>query len=113
MRPGQVDRSTAVAVATRQAAAPRDAEDWSSRLFAGLRVAAVPASVREALASALGEMGVEAEYFLALLRSFGGPGPQPHAKIDDQARMVVLQTREFVRAGAAEPNIDGDDRRNA
>jgi hypothetical protein len=42
--------------------------DWDGRLYAGLRVACVPAAIRQDLTHALGEAGVEAEFYLRLPR---------------------------------------------
>jgi|SRR5690348_5265770 len=44
------------------------ASDWESRLYAGLRVACVPPAIRQDLTHALGEAGVEAEFYLRLPR---------------------------------------------
>ncbi|MBF6591262.1 MAG: hypothetical protein IVW57_12150 [Ktedonobacterales bacterium] len=46
--------------------------NWDWRLHAGLRVACVPTEARSALAQALGEAGVEAEFFLVLVQRFPG-----------------------------------------
>lgn len=42
--------------------------DWDGRLYTGLRVASVPAAIRQNLTHALGEAGVEAEFYLRLPR---------------------------------------------
>ncbi len=105
MRSGQTDRPLMVAVAhataPRPAVGPRDMGDWDARLFAGLRVAAVPSAVRGALASALGEVGVEAEHFFALLRSFGGLGIQPHARGEVFLLRLEAAARRLYGSGAA------------
>jgi hypothetical protein len=46
---------------------------WETRIYPGVQVAGVSLAARSALASALGEAGVEAEYFLTLLATFPGP----------------------------------------
>jgi hypothetical protein len=51
-------------------AGPAIVAGWDQRLYAGLRVACVPEDVRAALARALGDVGVEAEHFLALATTF-------------------------------------------
>ncbi|MGO8948757.1 MAG: hypothetical protein ACLQUY_14115 [Ktedonobacterales bacterium] len=53
---------------------------WETRLYSGLRMACVPHEVRATLASALGTLGVEAEYFLLLLASFPGDARPSHAR---------------------------------
>lgn len=63
------------AVNQQQALASQDTTStWDRRLYAGLRVSCVPAEVRATLAEALGNIGVEAEFFLLLVDSFPGPG---------------------------------------
>src|SRR5215469_2480023 len=59
--------------------APRSSA-WEGRLYAGLRVGHVPSEIRTALTATLGELGVEAEYFLALIEGFPGMPPYPHAR---------------------------------
>jgi hypothetical protein len=52
---------------------------WETHIYPGVQVADVSLAARSALASALGEAGVEAEYFLLLLTSFAGadqPAPE-------------------------------------
>jgi hypothetical protein len=72
---GLVRPAGAIASRTRltQAAAPAVAgppATWDRRLYAGLRVACVPEEVRATLASALGDIGVDAEHFLTLVDRF-------------------------------------------
>jgi hypothetical protein len=43
---------------------------WETRLYLGIRVASVPQNVRLQLAQALGGVGVEAEFFVALANTF-------------------------------------------
>src|SRR6185437_15624597 len=52
------------------------APHWDQRLYAGVRVEAVPAERRAALVRAVGALGVEAEYFLATVRAFLAPAPR-------------------------------------
>jgi hypothetical protein len=57
---------------------------WETHIYPGVQVADVPLTARAALASALGEAGVEAEYFLLLLTSFPGadqPAPETAAQL--------------------------------
>jgi hypothetical protein len=57
---------------------------WETRIYPGVQVAEVSRAARAALASALGEAGVEAEYFLLLLASFPGadqPAPETAAQL--------------------------------
>jgi hypothetical protein len=55
---------------------------WDLRLYAGLRVPCVQAEVRDALARALGDTGVEAEHILALMTNFVRVAP-PTKKTGD------------------------------
>jgi hypothetical protein len=57
---------------------PRDAApvadaSWDTRLYPGLHLAAVAPEISDTLTQVLGVMGVEAEYFLARVRSFTAP----------------------------------------
>src|SRR5215813_11930880 len=74
---------------------------WDRRLYAGLRVASVAAEAREGLAEALGEVGVEAEFFLLLVHGFGGPGLHPHARGESFLLRLEAAGRRIWRAGAA------------
>lgn len=58
-----------VTVASRAEVAESDGL-WETRLYVGIRVASVPQDVRLQLAQALGGVGVEAEFFVALANSF-------------------------------------------
>ena len=84
MGPGQVRQATQSAVAQHTPKTKQPARDesarWDTRLYQGLRVPNVSLETRNALASALGEMGVEAEFFLLLLNTFPGTGPHTHAR---------------------------------
>lgn len=76
---------------------------WESRLYAGLRMGRVPPDIRAALTGALGELGVEAEYFLALIQSFPGMPPYPHER--GEAFLLRLEAachRLIAVAGAVE-----------
>ena len=69
-------RLRAVRVTSRPAfAAPRAEADesgglWETRLYVGTRVTSVPQDTRLKLAQALGGVGVEAEFFVALANTF-------------------------------------------
>lgn len=58
---------------------PRESA-WEKRLYAGLRISSVLPEIRAKLTGVLGELGVEAEYFLALIESFPGVPPYPHER---------------------------------
>jgi hypothetical protein len=58
-----------VAVASR-ADAGESGGLWETRLYVGIRVASVPQDIRLQLAQALGGVGVEAEFFVALANAF-------------------------------------------
>jgi hypothetical protein len=60
---------------------------WDGRLYVGLAVPCVPAPARSALTRALGEAGVEAEFFLALIQSFPPSAWHTHA----QGEILLLQ----------------------
>lgn len=86
MGPGGTRARISIApLRTRAISAPvtshvRHASVWEGRLYAGLRVSCVPPEIRAKLTGALGELGVEAEYFLALIQSFPGMPPHPHER---------------------------------
>jgi hypothetical protein len=100
-------------------------ERWDERLYPGLRVAAVPADVREALARALGVLGVEAEHFLALVGEFTAQPPRSACtraqgdlflrrleasgrRLVDAAQSFELATQAFLSAlEAARPDLRG------
>jgi hypothetical protein len=71
---------------------------WETHIYPGVQIARVSLATRAALASALGEAGVEAEYFLALLEVFPGseqPAPEVAERLYDAleawaARMPVV-----------------------
>ncbi len=62
-------------------------QGWERRLPTGLAVARVPAHARSPLVQALGEAGVEAEFFLALVQSFPATGQYTRA----QGEILLLQ----------------------
>ncbi|HLJ80358.1 MAG TPA: hypothetical protein VKT52_02655 [Ktedonobacterales bacterium] len=62
---------------------------WEERVYAGLRVVRVPPEIRASLTGALGELGVEAEYFLALIQGF--PGVPPYAHERGEAFLLRLE----------------------
>ena len=74
---------------------------WDARLYAGLSMPRVPADTRAQLASALGEIGVEAEFFLRQVGAL--PGPPPHAHVRGEAFLSQLEAagRRLSRASAA------------
>ncbi|HLZ22158.1 MAG TPA: hypothetical protein VKQ30_08550 [Ktedonobacterales bacterium] len=72
-------RVRVTAAPTRTADVQRESA-WEGRLYAGLRVSRVSPEIRAALTGAMGELGVEAEYFLALLQHFPGMPPYPHER---------------------------------
>jgi hypothetical protein len=72
--------------------------DWESHLYSGLRMAHVPGEVRAALASALGTMGVEAEYFLSLLTTFSGVDRPSHDLADTFLRRLDAAARRVYHA---------------
>jgi hypothetical protein len=66
--PGRAPHASTVQARDGHAGASMPASAWEGRLYAGLRVACVPAAVRQDLTHALGEAGVEAEFYLRLPR---------------------------------------------
>lgn len=74
---GSVPRDAMTASPTHQrsvnAAGNAPPQDWERRLYAGLRVACVPPEIRQDLTHALGEVGVEAEFYLRLPRELATP----------------------------------------
>ncbi|MGZ3581960.1 MAG: hypothetical protein ACXWP6_04370 [Ktedonobacterales bacterium] len=72
------------------ALAPQDTiATWDRRLYSGLRVNCVPAEVRAALAEALGNIGVEAEFLLMLVNAF--PDPQAPSRQHGEAFLLRLE----------------------
>jgi hypothetical protein len=81
------------------------ADRWEDRLYPGLRVGSVPADARDALAQALGTLGVEAEHFLALVRAFTAtPTSRPLSRqdadqflwqLDASGRRLIRSTEAF------------------
>lgn len=62
---------------------------WDRRLYAGLRVSCVPVEMRATLAEALGNIGVEAEFFLMLVNAF--PGPEAPSRSQGEAFLLRLE----------------------
>ncbi len=59
---------------------------WDARLYPGVDLRAIPTETRGQLAQALGALGVEAEYVLALVGPFVRPsGPRPAAALATRA----------------------------
>src|SRR5262249_3318708 len=73
---------------------------WDRRLYSGLRVTTVALEARETLAEALGEIGVESEFFLLLVNGFGGPGLHPHSLGESFLLRLEAAGRRIWRAGA-------------
>src|SRR5258706_8240986 len=71
--------ATATATAVWAGSAPRRAAGWERRLYAGLRIEGVPLEAHAALVQSLGEIGVEAEYFLGLVRALPTSHPSREA----------------------------------
>lgn len=93
---------------------------WDRRLYAGLRVSCVPVEVRATLAEALGNIGVEAEFFLMLVTAFPGPDAPTHAqgevfllrleaavlRIQHAAEALEFATQSYLTAlDAGYPNV--------
>lgn len=76
---------------------------WEGRLYAGLRLSCVPSDIRASLTGVLGELGVEAEYFLALMQGFPGMPPYPHERGETfLLRLEAACHRLITVAGALE-----------
>src|SRR5262249_28776519 len=74
------DGGVEVSMANAQTAPGGVPPGWETRIYSGVQVADVSLKSRSALASALGEVGVEAEYVLTLLAAFPDPDrPAPGA----------------------------------
>jgi hypothetical protein len=93
MNTGHTGRMQAIRTTGRPASvAPRAADAgssglWETRLYVGVRVVAVPQDVRLQLAKAFGGIGVEAEFFLALV----GGALQGWRGTHDQGQVFLLQ----------------------
>lgn len=107
MGPGQ-GRYPSAPVAPRLGSAPHitampatGVASWDARLYAGLSMPRVPADTRAQLASALGEIGVEAEFFLRQVGAL--PGLAPHTHMRGEAFLSQLEAagRRLSRASAA------------
>ena len=88
---------SASAVASESGAALR----WDNRLYQGLRVAAVEPEIRGALARALGEVGVEAEFFLLLVNGFPGAGRPTHVRGQAFLRQLEGAGQRLIAIAAA------------
>ena len=75
--------------------------NWERRLYAGVRITFVPSEIRAALAAALGELGVEAEYFLALIQAFPGDPPYQHERGEAFLLRLEAACRRLISVGAA------------
>src|SRR5512143_361481 len=62
----------------RHSAATLDTSGWDTRIYTGLSAHRVAPETRDALARALGAVGVEAEFLLILLDSFPGAARPDH-----------------------------------
>ena len=80
---------------TRSAAATTST-GWDVRLYPGLHLAALPQETSDALAQALGTLGVEAEYFLGLARSLGEPSP-PGTTLRERGERFLLAAEASAR----------------
>jgi len=74
---------------------------WDARLYPGLRVASVPPQARAALAQALGEMGVEAEFFLVTVDAFPAQRRYTHAQGEAFLRQLEASGQRIAHAAAA------------
>lgn len=83
------------------ALAPSTAFNWENRLFAGLRLRAIPQETRAALVATFGDIGVEAEHFLALVNDFPGQN-RPSRELADVFLMhLEASARRLSNAAAA------------
>jgi hypothetical protein len=81
---------------------------WEARIYPGAQVASVSLTARAALVSALGEAGVEAEYFLTLLATFPGsdqPAPEVAERLYDA--LEAWAARIFIVASSLEVATQG------
>lgn len=74
---------------------------WETRLPAALRLRSIPADVQGREVAALGAVGVEAEFFLRLLRDFPGRGPYTHAHGTALLMQLEAWAYRLIAAGAA------------
>ncbi len=79
------------------AVASANGAGWEQRLYTGLRMASVPGEVRAALANALGELGVEAEFFLLLINNFPGGGAPSRVRGESFLGRLEAAARRLVR----------------
>lgn len=92
------------AIGSASAAAPRipaASGGWETRLPSALRLSGIPTDVQARMIAALGAVGVEAEFFLRLLRDF--PGRGPHTRTQGAAFLAQLTAwaNRLIAAGAA------------
>ncbi len=73
---------------------------WDARLYPGLRVTSVPSQIRAALAQALGEMGVEAEFFLVAVDTFPAQRRYTHAQGETFLRQLEASGQRIAHAAA-------------
>jgi hypothetical protein len=114
--------ATATETAVWAGSAPRRAAGWERRLYAGLRIEGVPLEAHAALVQSLGEIGVEAEYFLGLVRALPTSHPSHEAgalflaklqaagqRLRRVAASLEVATQGFLSAlAAAHGDIPGD-----
>jgi hypothetical protein len=80
----------------KRSAATTASAGWDARLYPGLHLATLPQETGDALAQALGTLGVEAEYFLGLARSLGDPAP-PGTTPRERGERFLLAAEASVR----------------
>lgn len=83
------------------AAADTPSLDWEGRLYVGLRVACVPAAIRQDLMRALGEVGVEAEFYLRLPRELAAHSAWAPSVGEQFLRGLESSAGRLTRAAAA------------
>ena len=74
---------------------------WETRLPSALRLRGIPEDVQARMIAALGAAGVEAEFFLRLLRDFPGRGPFTRAHGTAFLTQLAAWANRVVAAGAA------------
>ncbi|MFI5273458.1 MAG: hypothetical protein ACHQ4H_10550 [Ktedonobacterales bacterium] len=109
MGPGQshaapVGMVTAALSRQRDTALPAHAtanSGWDARLPAGLRLPRMPVEMQARQIHALGEVGVEAEFFLRLLRDFPGGGRPTHTHGTAFLGQLEVWARRLIGSGGA------------
>jgi hypothetical protein len=95
---------------------------WEARIYPGLQLASAPPDVQQELASALGAVGVEAEYLLRLLADFpgaerpsGAAGEALLARVAAFAERLIplaeeleVATQSFINAVADDAGLFGE-----